>query len=69
MSSTASVLIVDSVTGVEVELPMAGPGARAFAFVIDWHIRAILAIAWYVIGMMSTTATWGTSHRRSTWTA
>lgn len=52
MSAPASVLIVDSVTGVEVELPLAGPGVRAFAFVIDWHIRTILAITWYVIGMM-----------------
>jgi uncharacterized RDD family membrane protein YckC len=42
-------LVVDSVTGVDVALPVAGPGARAFAFLIDWHIRAILAIAWYVI--------------------
>lgn len=52
MTSPASVLTVDSVTGVEVELPVAGPGVRAFAFVIDWHIRAILAVTWYVIGMM-----------------
>src|SRR5262245_56541879 len=45
-------LVVDSVTGVEVALPVAGPGVRAYAFVIDWHIRAILAAAWYVIAMM-----------------
>jgi len=45
-------LIVNSVTGVEVALPVGGPGVRAYAFVIDWHIRAILAAAWYVIGMM-----------------
>ena len=52
MSTPASALVVESVTGVEVALPVAGPGARSFAFIIDWHIRAILAAAWFVIGMM-----------------
>jgi uncharacterized RDD family membrane protein YckC len=42
-------LVVDSVTGVDVRLPVAGPGARSFAFLIDWHIRTILAVAWYVV--------------------
>jgi uncharacterized RDD family membrane protein YckC len=52
MNAHSSALIVDSVTGVEVELAVAGPGARSFAFVIDWNIRAILAVAWLCIGMM-----------------
>jgi uncharacterized RDD family membrane protein YckC len=51
-------LVVDSVTGVEVALPVAGPGARAYAFIIDWHIRAIVAAAWYVIGMMLYNQDW-----------
>jgi uncharacterized RDD family membrane protein YckC len=42
-------LSVDSVTGIDVSLPLAGPGARSFAFIIDWHIRLILALAWYVL--------------------
>ncbi|HEV7714670.1 MAG TPA: hypothetical protein VGO53_03690, partial [Steroidobacteraceae bacterium] len=42
-------LVVDSVTGVDVSLPVAGPGVRAYAFVIDWHIRAVLFVAWYVV--------------------
>jgi uncharacterized RDD family membrane protein YckC len=42
-------LVVDSVTGVDVALPVAGPGARSFAFLIDWHIRAVLSVAWYVV--------------------
>ena len=37
-------LIIDSNTGIEVSLPVAGPGARAYAFIIDWHVRAILAL-------------------------
>src|SRR5690349_1037526 len=52
MNAPSSALIVDSVTGVEVELAVAGPGARSFAFIIDWNIRAILAIAWFCVGMM-----------------
>jgi uncharacterized RDD family membrane protein YckC len=47
VSGTAPGLIVDSVTGIEVTLPLAGAGARSFAFVIDWHIRLLLALAWY----------------------
>jgi len=43
-------LSVDSVTGIDVSLPVAGPGARSFAFLIDWHIRLILALAWWVLG-------------------
>jgi len=45
-------LVVDSVTGVDVALPIAGPGARSFAFLIDWHIRAILSVAWYIVAAM-----------------
>src|ERR1700692_4199523 len=42
-------LCVDSVAGVDVALALAGPGARAFAFVVDFAFRAALAIAWYVL--------------------
>lgn len=45
-------LVVDSVTGVDVALPIAGPGARSFAFIIDWHLRTIVAVAWYLIAAM-----------------
>ena len=34
------------------ELPIAGPGGRAYAFVIDWHIRLLLAIAWWLIATL-----------------
>lgn len=40
---------VDSATGVDVILPLAGPGARSMAFVIDWLLRAALAALWYVV--------------------
>jgi uncharacterized RDD family membrane protein YckC len=51
-------LIVDSATGVEVSLPVAGPGARSYAFVIDWHIRVVVAIAWYVVGALLFNGAW-----------
>jgi uncharacterized RDD family membrane protein YckC len=43
----ADQLVIDSATGVELALPVAGPGGRAYAFVLDWHIRLALALAWY----------------------
>lgn len=41
---------LQSITGVDVELRIAGIGSRSYAFVIDWHIRAILAFAWWAVG-------------------
>ena len=51
-------LVVDSVTGVDVALPVAGPGARSFAFVIDWNIRTVLSIAWYVLAALVHNRAW-----------
>ena len=45
-------LVVDSVTGVDLALPVAGPGARSYAFLIDWLIRAILFTAWYGVAAL-----------------
>src|SRR5258707_15577936 len=42
-------LTVQSVTGVDLTLGIAGPGTRSYAFVIDWHIRLLLAAAWLLI--------------------
>ena len=39
-------LIVTTPTGVDVELAIAGPGSRAYAFIIDWHIRLLIAVTW-----------------------
>jgi uncharacterized RDD family membrane protein YckC len=47
MSAALPGLSIDSVTGIDVSLPVAGPGARSFAFLIDWHIRLVVALAWY----------------------
>jgi uncharacterized RDD family membrane protein YckC len=51
-------LVVDSATGVDVSLPVAGPGARSFAFVVDWHFRVILFIAWYVVAAIIYNGAW-----------
>jgi uncharacterized RDD family membrane protein YckC len=40
-------LRVESVTGVPLELSVAGPGGRSFAFIIDFHIRILAAVAWF----------------------
>lgn len=42
---------LQSVTGVDVELRIAGPGSRSYAFVIDWHVRLLMALAWLFAGM------------------
>ena len=46
--NTDSQLAVDSATGLEINLAIAGPGARSYAFLIDWHIRLIVAAAWWI---------------------
>lgn len=42
-------LIVTSATGVDVEIAIAGPGSRSYAFIIDWHIRLLLALTWFAV--------------------
>jgi uncharacterized RDD family membrane protein YckC len=49
---SAQTIAIESVTGVDVELEIAGPGARSFAFSIDWSIRLLIALAWILVGGM-----------------
>jgi uncharacterized RDD family membrane protein YckC len=51
-------LVVDSVTGVDLALPIAGAGARCYAFSIDWLIRAILFTAWYGVAALVYNGRW-----------
>ncbi len=46
------VLSIPSVTGVDLNLRIAGPGARSYAFIIDWHIRFLAAAAWFLVGTL-----------------
>jgi uncharacterized membrane protein SpoIIM required for sporulation/uncharacterized RDD family membrane protein YckC len=50
--ASAAELVIESATGVEVHIRIAGPGARSLAYVIDWHIRVILGLAWYAVAAM-----------------
>lgn len=51
-------ITLQTVTGVDVELTIAGPGSRSYAFVVDWHIRATVILAWVLIGDFIYTGTW-----------
>jgi uncharacterized RDD family membrane protein YckC len=31
---------------------VAGPGARAYAFLVDWHVRTIMALAWFTVAAL-----------------
>lgn len=42
-------LRVQSVTGVDIELEIAGPGGRSYAFIIDLHIRFLAALALFSV--------------------
>jgi uncharacterized RDD family membrane protein YckC len=45
-------LNIRGLTGVDVTLQVAGPGTRAYAFIIDWHIRLLIALAWVLAGLL-----------------
>jgi hypothetical protein len=49
-------ITLQTVTGVDVELTIAGPGSRSYAFVIDWHIRLLLALQWLLSAISSISA-------------
>jgi uncharacterized RDD family membrane protein YckC len=42
-------LRIPGLTGVEITLEVAGIGSRSFAFIIDWHIRVLAALAWFLM--------------------
>jgi uncharacterized membrane protein SpoIIM required for sporulation/uncharacterized RDD family membrane protein YckC len=44
---------VPSATGVDARIVLAGPGARAIAFVLDWMIRTGLAIVWLLAAALA----------------
>lgn len=45
-------LQVASITGIDLELPIAGLGGRSYAFIIDWHIRVVAALAWFGVSSL-----------------
>lgn len=52
MSASLQELTVGSSTGIDVSLPVAGAGARAYAFLIDWCIRLLIALAWFSVAAL-----------------
>ncbi len=58
MAHAADSLVVDSVTGVDVSLAVAGTGARSFAYLIDLLIRTVLVTAWYVVATLLYNGRW-----------
>jgi uncharacterized RDD family membrane protein YckC len=55
---TQDQLTIESVTGVDVEFQIAGPGSRSYAFVVDWHIRFLLALAWMIVAFFIVIGSW-----------
>jgi len=45
-------LRIVGLTGVDVELTIAGPGSRSYAFLIDWQLRVLIALAWFCVGWL-----------------
>jgi len=45
-------LIVRGLTGVDMALRIAGPGTRSFAFLIDWQIRLLAALALVLLAVL-----------------
>jgi uncharacterized RDD family membrane protein YckC len=54
MRSGREEFTVHGMTGVDLSLVIAGPGSRSFAFLIDWHIRLVIALAWLFGGLLIT---------------
>src|SRR5579872_3838882 len=45
-------LTVTGLTGIDLNLSIAGPGTRSYAFIIDWHIRVLLSLAWLAVSWL-----------------
>jgi uncharacterized RDD family membrane protein YckC len=51
-------LNIKGLTGVGLKLRIAGPGTRAYAFLIDWHIRLLVVLAWLLMGVVMQRLGW-----------
>ena len=50
--AAAPTLAVASATGVDASIVLAGPGARAMAFMIDWLLRSLLAVFYMLLASL-----------------
>ncbi len=39
-------LDIQTADALQIQLPIAGPGGRSYAFIIDWHIRVLFVLCW-----------------------
>jgi uncharacterized RDD family membrane protein YckC len=44
---------IAGLTGIDLTLDIAGPGSRSYAYIIDWHIRLLLGLAWFLAVSLS----------------
>lgn len=63
MATIQDELRLTSADATQLKLPIAGIGSRSYAFIIDWHIRILLALAWFVgaavfLGLMGGNGLW-----------
>lgn len=45
-------ITITSAGGVEVKRELVALGGRSYAFIIDWHIRFLFALAWFFFGLL-----------------
>jgi len=46
-------ITIQSADATELSLSIAGAGSRSYAFLLDWHIRFVIALAWILIVYLS----------------
>lgn len=44
-------LLLEDDEAIAVSLELAGPGSRAYAFLIDWHLRVVVALLWITLAL------------------
>lgn len=47
-TATPDRIQLDTLDAVDLSLDIAGVGARSYAFLIDWHARLVIALAWFI---------------------
>ncbi|MEO0423291.1 MAG: RDD family protein [Pseudomonadota bacterium] len=48
-ATTSPSLELGAATGVSIDLPLAGAGSRSYAYIIDFHIRLVLPVLYWIV--------------------
>ena len=51
----AEKITITSAGGVEVTRELAGLGGRSLGYIYDWHIRVLISLAWFYLGILAIT--------------